>query len=93
MAEDDETFQPGMIIVALVPNEPALARRCPDCHKQYKAHDEVFVSVDEAVMIHVSCVVALALIASMRNVGPATLNAAYEHSRQQVLDAAPRSDG
>lgn len=88
---DDEVINPEMIIVRLVKNDIALSRRCPNCHKQFKAHDEVFVSVDEAVTIHVSCIVGLALVASVRNFVPATTEAAYEHVREYLVDSASRS--
>ena len=86
MAED--AVNPGMIIITLAPNDSALAKSCPDCHKQFKAHDAVFCSIDEAVLLHVSCVIALALVASLHNLIPADQASVYEHLRQTVLDAA-----
>jgi hypothetical protein len=88
---DDDAINPGMIIVALVPNEPALARQCPNCHHQFKAHEHVFVSLGEEVMIHATCIVALALVASVRNFVPATPDGVYDHLRNQLLDATARA--
>lgn len=85
-------LNPGMIIVALVQNDRALRARCPDCHKQFKAHERVFMSVDERVAIHVSCVVALALVATMQDYIPATPDGVYEHLREELLKATVRSD-
>jgi hypothetical protein len=56
-----------MIAVTLVPNERWVGTRCPNCHSPYRSGDKVFESVDQKVAIHVSCVVALALIASLEN--------------------------
>jgi hypothetical protein len=69
MTDDDEVINPEMVIVHFVPDEPALARRCPNCHRRFTAGDQVFVSLREEVIIHVSCVVGLALVASVRNAG------------------------
>lgn len=57
---------PTMIIVTLVPNERWIGQRCPNCVAPFQAGDEVFESVDQRAALHVSCVVSLALVASLR---------------------------
>jgi hypothetical protein len=88
---DDDVVNPEMVIVTLVPDEPALARHCPNCHRQFKARDQVFVSLREEVMIHASCIVGLALVASVRNFIPATPETTYDHLREYLLDTTRRS--
>lgn len=60
---DDVNTQ--MIIVTLVPNDRWTKKRCPNCHKPFQAGERVFESYDAGVALHVSCVVALALTASL----------------------------
>jgi hypothetical protein len=85
MADDDDVVNPGMVIVTLVPNDSATNTSCPDCHRRFKAGDEVFISIDEKVLLHVTCVVALALVASVRNFIPADAQSVYEHLRETLI--------
>jgi hypothetical protein len=91
--DDPESINPGMVIVTLVPDEPALSRFCPDCHKQFKAREEVFVSWGEEFMIHATCVVALALAATLHNIVLATPEGVYGHLREQLLEQTARARG
>jgi hypothetical protein len=86
MPEEATTSQ--MVIVTLVAHEPALERSCPNCHRKFKAREQVFVSVGEEVLIHVTCVVGLALVAAVHDVVPATTEGVYNHLREHVLDTA-----
>lgn len=65
MNSDDDLY-PGMVIVTLVEHESATQRHCPHCHAQLAAGDRVFESLDAQTVIHVTCVTALALIATLQ---------------------------
>lgn len=93
MADPEEGFTPEMVLVTLVPNEPALSRQCPNCRRQFKAKEKVFVSLGEEVMIHATCIVGLALVASLHGFVPATPDGTYEHLRETLLEASARAHG
>lgn len=60
-----EEVNTQMIVVTLVPNDRWTKERCPNCHRPFVAGERVFESFDASVALHVSCVVALALVASL----------------------------
>ena len=61
----DSNINPQMIIVTLVHNDRWCGKRCPNCLKMFRAGEDVFESLDQQTALHVTCIVALALVASL----------------------------
>lgn len=77
----------GMVIVVAAENDSILRdRTCPACLKPFPAGSQVFESWDQTVAIHVTCVVSLALVATLRTPDEAEIEATYQAYRQELLD-------
>jgi hypothetical protein len=84
---------PSMIMVSLVSGDRWVRVACPNCHKVFRPHEQVFESVDQCVAIHVHCVVALALLASAQGPKPPradAIAAEYREIREALLTEQER---
>lgn len=77
---------PEMVIVTIGPGDRLLRRICPNCLQPPRIGAEVFVSLDEGTAIHVTCVVALALVATLRPPSEVEAAARYRELRNELID-------
>lgn len=71
-----------MVIVTLAARDIWCGKRCPNCVRKFRGGEDVFLSADEQTAIHVECVVALALVATLRT--PTEAQAADEYRANRV---------
>lgn len=81
-----DAVNPEMVIVTLVSMDLWVGKLCPNCRVKFRKGDEVFESVDQATALHVTCVVALALVATLRPPSELAVAAEYEARRDELLD-------
>lgn len=62
----EPAVNPEMIIVTLVAGEHWIGRLCPNCVHPFGVGESVFESADQRTAIHVTCVIALALVATLQ---------------------------
>ena len=76
----------GMRLVHAVDHDCALeGRLCPHCSRPFVRGEAVFEDWAQTVAIHADCVVALALLYSLRDPTVAEIEANYDHRRETLL--------
>lgn len=83
-----------MVIVTVAVRDVLCDARCPNCVRRFRAGDEVFLSLDERVALHVECVIGLALVATLRPPSEVAIAAEYRQNREALIERMKeRSDG